>query len=137
MIVGSIVVAIAAIGGLTFALSQGGDDKKDPDAKPTGSSVGGHRPPERYRTIEPDKCSDASEDGVDPTKVQAPDLRYKDILSVKDCLTAAGWTWAEVKEVDDGTQAEGIVIEQYPRQGAAVLPKDQEFELKISTGKAG
>ncbi|MFD9866444.1 protein kinase [Streptomyces niveus] len=136
VVVGSIVVAIAAIGGLTFALTQG-DDKKDPDAKPTGSAVEGHRPPERYRTIEPDKCTDASEDGVDPTKVQAPDLRYKDILSVKDCLTAAGWTWADVKEVDDGTQAEGIVIEQYPRQGAAVLPKDQEFELKISTGKAG
>lgn len=137
VVIGSIVVAIAAIGGLTFALTQGDDDKKDPDAKPTGSAVDGHRPPERYRTIEPDKCTDASEDGVDPTKVQAPDLRYKDILSVKDCLTAAGWTWADVKEVDDGTQAEGIVIEQYPRQGAAVLPKDQEFELKISTGKAG
>ncbi|WP_381796161.1 protein kinase [Streptomyces niveus] len=136
VVVGSIVVAIAAIGGLTFALTQG-EDNKDPDAKPTGSAVEGHRPPERYRTIEPDKCTDASEDGVDPTKVQAPDLRYKDILSVKDCLTAAGWTWADVKEVDDGTQAEGIVIEQYPRQGAAVLPKDQEFELKISTGKAG
>ncbi|MFC9602159.1 protein kinase [Streptomyces niveus] len=136
VVVGSIVVAIAAIGGLTFALTQG-DDEKDPDAKPTGSAVEGHRPPERYRTIEPDKCTDASEDGIDPTKVQVPDLRYKDILSVKDCLTAAGWTWADVKEVDDGTQAEGIVIEQYPRQGAAVLPKDQEFELKISTGKAG
>ncbi|MEU0524778.1 protein kinase domain-containing protein [Streptomyces niveus] len=136
VVVGSIVVAIAAIGGLTFALTQG-DDKKDPDAKPTGSAVEGHRPPERYRTIEPDKCSDASEDGMDPTRVLAPDLRYKDILSVKDCLTAAGWTWAEVKEEDDGSQAEGIVIEQYPRQGAAILPKDQEFELKISTGNAG
>ncbi|MEU0693392.1 protein kinase [Streptomyces niveus] len=136
VVVGSIVVAIAAIGGLTFALTQG-DDEKDPDAKPTGSAVEGHRPPERYRTIEPDKCSDASEDGMDPTKVLAPDLRYKDILSVKDCLTAAGWTWADVKEEDDGSQAEGIVIEQYPRQGAAILPKDQEFELKISTGNAG
>ncbi|GGJ81218.1 serine/threonine-protein kinase PksC [Streptomyces camponoticapitis] len=138
VIVGSIVVAVAAIAGLTFALTQGGDDEKGgTESKPSGSAVEGHRPPERYRTIDPEKCSEASEDGVDPTKVQAPDLRYKDILSVKDCLTAAGWTWAEVKEVDDGAQAEGIVVEQYPRQGAAVLPKDQEFELKISTGNAG
>ncbi|MET4925525.1 protein kinase [Streptomyces sp. PSRA5] len=137
VVIGSIVVAIAAIGGLTFALTQGDDDSdKGSDTKPTGSAVAGHRPPERYRTIEPDKCSDAYEDGVDPKKVTAPDLRYKDILSVKDCLTAAGWTWADVKEVDDGTQAEGIVVEQYPRQGAAVLPKDTEFELKISTGNA-
>ncbi|MFI6084421.1 protein kinase [Streptomyces sp. NPDC051217] len=139
VVVGSIVVAVAAIAGLTFALTQGGDDddKGGSVSNPSGSAVAGHRPPERYRTIDPEKCSDASEDGVDPTKVQAPDLRYKDILSVKDCLTAAGWTWAEVKEVDDGAQAEGIVVEQYPRQGAAVLPKDQEFELKISTGNAG
>ncbi|MFF2185227.1 protein kinase [Streptomyces sp. NPDC058155] len=133
VVVGSIVVAIAAIGGLTFAFSQGGNEEKDPDAKPTGSDVAGHRPPERNRTIDKDKCSDAYEDGVDPTKVQAPDLRYKDIISVKECLRAADWTW-KVSEVNDPTQAEDIVVDQFPSQGQAVLPGKQEFELKISTG---
>ncbi|WP_329384781.1 protein kinase domain-containing protein [Streptomyces sp. NBC_01716] len=134
VIVGSIVVAVAAIAGLTFALTQNGDDGKGgSEAKPSGSAVEGHRPPERNRVIDKEKCSDAYEDGVDPTKVQAPDLRYKDILSVKECLRSAGWTWT-VTEVNDPTQAKDIVVDQYPRQSAAVLPKDQEFELKISTG---
>ncbi|WP_405615125.1 protein kinase domain-containing protein [Streptomyces sp. NBC_01508] len=133
VVIGSIVVAVAAIGGLLFALTQGDDGDKDPDAKPSGSAVPGHRPPERNRTIEKDQCSDASEDGVDPTKVQAPDLRYKDILSVKECLRSAKWTW-KVTEVNDPTQAQDIVVDQFPSQGQAVLPGDQEFELKISTG---
>lgn len=134
VVIGSIVVAIAAIGGLTFALTQGGNEgDSGSEAKPSGSAVAGHRPPERNRTIDKEKCSDAYEDGVDPKKVQAPDLRYKDILSVKECLRSAGWTWTET-EVNDPTQAEDIVVDQFPRQGSAVLPKDQEFELKISTG---
>ncbi|MEV4994294.1 protein kinase domain-containing protein [Streptomyces niveus] len=134
VIIGSIVVAIAAIGGLTFALTQGDNEGEGgSEAKPSGSAVAGHRPPERNRTIDKEKCSDAYEDGVDPKKVQAPDLRYKDILSVKECLREAGWTWTET-DVNDPTQAEDIVVDQFPRQGSAVLPKDQEFELKISTG---
>lgn len=134
VVIGSIVVAIAAIGGLTFALTQGGDEGGGgTEAKPSASEVEGHRPPERNRTIDEEKCSEAYEDGVDPKKVQAPDLRYKDILSVKECLRKAGWTWTET-DVNDPTQAEDIVVDQFPRQGSAVLPKDQEFELKISTG---
>lgn len=136
VVVGSIVVAIAAIGGLTFALTQGANEGGgEPDAKPTASEAAGHRPPERNRTIDKDKCSDASEDGVDPTKVQAPDLRYKDIISVKDCLRSAKWTW-KVTEVNDPTQAQDIVVTQFPSQGQAVLPGEQEFELTISTGNA-
>ncbi|MEV8393349.1 MULTISPECIES: protein kinase [unclassified Streptomyces] len=138
VIVGSIAVAVLAIGGLVLALSmnKGSDDNTnaDPGTSDSAAPVAGHRDPERNRTIDASKCSDASEDGLDPTKVTVPDLRYKDILSVKDCLRAAGWTWSEPKKQNDGTQAEDIVIGQYPRPGAAVLPKEQEFELTISTG---
>lgn len=137
VIVGSIAVAVLAIGGLITALSMntgsGGNANADPSASGSAPAAG-HRAPERNRTIEATKCSDASEDGLDPTKVTVPDLRYKDILSVKDCLRAEGWTWSEPKKQNDGTQAEDIVIDQYPRPGAAVLPKEQEFELTISTG---
>ncbi|MFE4368514.1 protein kinase [Streptomyces sp. NPDC056835] len=138
VVVGSIAVAILAIGGLITALSmnKGSDDNAngDPVTSDSAAPAAGHRDPERNRTIDATKCSDASEDGLDPTKVRVPDLRYKDILSVKDCLRAAGWTWSEPKKQNDGTQAEDIVIGQYPRPGAAVLPKEQEFELTISTG---
>ncbi|MFJ7996966.1 protein kinase [Streptomyces sp. NPDC096310] len=140
VVVGSIVVALLAIGGLVTALSMNGDtkdDKADPVATGSATVSADHRDPERNRTIDADKCTDASEDSLDPSKVQAPDLRYKDIISVKDCLRKAGWTWAEPKKKDDGAQAEDIVIGQYPEPGAAILPKDQRFELTISTGDAG
>ncbi|MFC9651425.1 MULTISPECIES: protein kinase [unclassified Streptomyces] len=138
VIVGSIAVAALAIAGLITALSMnnGSDDytNADPGVSDSAAPAAGHRDPERNRTIDATKCSEASEDGLDPSKVTVPDLRYKDLLSVKDCLRAAGWTWSEPKKQNDGTQAEDIVIGQYPRPGAAVLPKEQEFELTISTG---
>ncbi|MFE4540452.1 protein kinase [Streptomyces scopuliridis] len=139
VIVGSAALAILAIAGLVTALTMknGTDGSGNTDPRTSGSAApaaAGHRDPERNRTIDATECSDASEDGLDPAKVTVPDLRYKDILSVKDCLRAAGWTWSEPKKQNDGTQAEDIVIGQYPRPGAAVLPKEQEFELTISTG---
>ncbi|MFJ2673042.1 protein kinase [Streptomyces sp. NPDC087525] len=138
VIVGAIAVAALAVAGLITALSMNQDSpggtNADPGAGDSAAPVAGHRDPERNRTIDATKCSDASEDGLDPSKVTVPDLRYKDVLSVKDCLRAAGWTWSEPKKQNDGTQAEDIVIGQYPRPGAAVLPKEQEFELTISTG---
>ena len=139
VIVGSIAVAVVAIAGLVAALSMNGDDKGGGGADPSESATvaAEHRGPERNRTIEASECSEASEDATDPSRVTAPDLRYKDILSVKDCLRAAGWTWSEPKKQNDGSQAEDIVIDQYPRPGAAVLPKEQEFELTLSTGDAG
>ncbi|MFE3603785.1 protein kinase [Streptomyces sp. NPDC059096] len=138
VVVGSIVVALLALGGLVTALSMNGENDKDPDPVASGSATpADHRDPERNRTIDAAKCTDASEDSLDPSKVQAPDLRYKDIISVKDCLRKAGWTWAEPKKKDDGAQAEDIVIGQYPEPGSAILPKEQQFELTISTGDAG
>ncbi|MFF8957779.1 protein kinase [Streptomyces sp. NPDC014894] len=92
--------------------------------------------PDRTRTIESSKCTEATEDGTDPAKVQAPALLHKDVLSVKDCLRAAGWTWT-VREVDNPQWPKDSVISQFPTQGAAVAPSNQEFELQISTGKAG
>ncbi|MFD5029614.1 protein kinase [Streptomyces sp. NPDC058405] len=134
VIVGSIVIAIVAIGGLITALSLRDDDSPgNTDPGTSDSPVAGHRAPERNRTMESTECSEASEDASDPTKVEAPDLRYKDVLSVKKCLNAAQWTW-EVREVDNGQYAEDTVIDQYPRQGSGVVPKDQRFELTISTG---
>ncbi|MFJ1748830.1 protein kinase [Streptomyces sp. NPDC088116] len=138
VVVGSIAVAVVAIAGLATALSMKGDDEGGEAGPVESASVAAdHRPPERNRTIKASECSEASEDATDPSRVTAPDLRYKDILSVKDCLRAAGWTWSEPKKQDDGSQAEDIVVDQYPRPGAAVLPKEQEFELTISTGNAG
>ncbi|MFJ8230017.1 protein kinase [Streptomyces sp. NPDC094448] len=131
-------------------------DKDSPDVEvvktPAGSTGSGDRgtetgtdsgsgtstepiPPDRTRTINDEKCSEAREDSSDPSKVDAPNLLYKDLLSVKDCLRAAGWTW-KVTEVDNPQYPEDAVVGQFPSAGSPVSER-QEFELTISTGKAG
>ncbi|MEW1550242.1 Stk1 family PASTA domain-containing Ser/Thr kinase [Streptomyces tsukubensis] len=92
-------------------------------------------PPDRTRTINDEKCSEAREDSSDPSKVDAPSLLYKDLLSVKDCLRAAGWTW-KVTEVDNPQYPKDAVVGQFPSAGSPVSER-QQFELTVSTGKAG
>ncbi|MFF0065337.1 protein kinase [Streptomyces sp. NPDC005279] len=142
VIVGAIVVALLAIGGLIAAIALnkdpggGGGDNAGGDPSSSESAQAGVLGPDRTRTIDATKCSEASEDGTDPAKVQAPQLLYKDLLSVKDCLRAAGWTW-KVTEENNPQYPKDAVIMQYPSSGEAVVPKSQEFELTISTGRAG
>ncbi|MGV9311025.1 protein kinase domain-containing protein [Streptomyces sp. NPDC003691] len=126
--------------GTDTGTDSGTDSGRDTDATP--DSGGGATkaadgiPPDRTRTLKSEKCSEASEDSSDPDKVRAPDLLYKDLLSVKDCLRAAGWTW-KVTEVDNPQYPKDAVVEQFPSSGSPVTPESQQFELTISTGKAG
>ncbi|MEV7058032.1 protein kinase [Streptomyces microflavus] len=140
VIVGSIVVALLAVGGLITALAlQGGgkDDEAgkggDPGTSETSTDEG-YRPPERNRTMKSTKCTDALEDSDDPQKVQAPNFVYKDVLSAKACAAAAGWTIKEIEEPGN-TYAEGQVVGQFPSSGAAVAEQGAHFELKVSTGR--
>ncbi|MFJ6884390.1 protein kinase [Streptomyces californicus] len=137
VIVGSIVVALLAVGGLITALALQ-NDKKD-EGKGGGDSgsteqVEGYRPPERNRTMKDTECSNASEDSNDPAKVRAPNFVYKDILSAKACAAAAGWTIKEIAEPGN-TYADGQVVGQFPSSGAAVPERGAHFELKVATGK--
>ncbi|MDQ0985678.1 protein kinase [Streptomyces sp. V2I9] len=137
VVVGSIVVALLAIGGLITAIAlQGGkDDEAGKDGDPgTTEQVEGYRPPERNRTMDDTDCSNASEDSNDPQKVRAPNFIYKDILSAKACAAAAGWTIKEIAEPGN-TYADGQVVGQFPSSGAAVPERGAHFELKVSTGK--
>ncbi|MFD3646266.1 protein kinase [Streptomyces cyaneofuscatus] len=140
VIVGSIVVALLAVGGLITALALQ-DDGKDDEAGKGGdpgtsetSTEEGYRPPERNRTMKTTACTDASEDSNDPKKVQAPNFVYKDILSAKECAAAAGWTIKEIEEPGN-TYAEGQIVGQFPSSGTAVSERGAHFELKISTGR--
>ncbi|MEU4127935.1 protein kinase domain-containing protein [Streptomyces wuyuanensis] len=139
VIVGSVVVALLAVGGVITAMAlNGGDDKGGggADPSPTASAVAGHKPPERNRTMDTDECTDAQEDSDDPAKVRAPSFTYKDVISVKSCLQAAGWKF-KVTEKDDPQFAEDQVIDQFPTEGTAVVPGNQTFELTVGTGDPG
>ncbi|HET6860502.1 MAG TPA: protein kinase [Streptomyces sp.] len=143
VIVGSVVVALLAVGGLITALSLGGGDKKDPDvnADPSRSATAGageavqpgHRGPDRNRTMKTTECSPGQESSSDASQVELPSFVYKDLRSVKLCLQAAGWKIKELK-VDDPTWGEDIVVSQYPKEDTSVDPKNLTVELEISTG---
>lgn len=140
VIVGAIVVALLAVGGLITAIAlqdKGKDDEAGKGGDPgtsENSTDEGYRPPERNRTMKTTACTDAMEDSNDPKKVQAPSFVYKDILSAKACAEAAGWTIKEIEEPGN-TYAEGQVVGQFPSSGAAVSERGAHFELKVSTGR--
>jgi serine/threonine protein kinase len=139
LIVGALVVALLVVGGVVTAIRMNQSDTSDEGSQSgsssssSGSGVAGHKGTDRSRTIDSTDCSDAPEDGLDPKKVSAPNFLYKDIVSVRACAYAAGWTIKE-EPVDENAEGEDIVIEQFPGYSTAVPPKGASFILKVSTG---
>ncbi|MFD9795115.1 protein kinase [Streptomyces sp. NPDC059070] len=133
VIVGAVVVALLAVGGLITALTLNKDDGAGGSDKPTGSAVAGHKDPERGRTLDTTKCTSPSKSALDPSKVQAPDFTYKDILSVKSCIQAAGWK-LNTETVDNGQWGQDTVVTQFPAAGVDVDPKEAQFTLTLSSG---
>ncbi|MEU9315535.1 protein kinase [Streptomyces sp. NPDC048295] len=132
VIVGSIVVALIAIGGLITVLALKDNDKGGTTANES-PAASEHKDPERNRTMDTEKCTDAMEDNDDPNKVDAPNFLYKDILSARACADKAGWTIKPIK-VPGNTYAEDQVIDQFPTPGTAVPKTGAHFELRIATG---
>ncbi|MEW2129136.1 protein kinase domain-containing protein [Streptomyces sp. NPDC005435] len=138
VVIASAVVALVAVAGLLFALSQRDDDKKNEakggsSASAPPSHAAGYRGPDTSKTIDKTECTEPSESYNDPDKVQLPDFRYKYVKSVKECLHAAGWRVKEVL-VDENTYGQGAVTAQFPKPGTDVDPKDVEVQLNVSTG---
>ncbi|MET7697270.1 MULTISPECIES: protein kinase domain-containing protein [unclassified Streptomyces] len=140
VIIGSILVALVAIGGLITALTLNGgsdDDKGGTNASSSASAsspASGHRGPDLTKTIEKEKCTDPQESYNDPDKIEVPDFTYKNIKSVKSCFQAAGWEMKETP-VDENVYGEGTITDQFPSAGTDVDPKDMpEIELNVSTG---
>ncbi|MEU7697768.1 protein kinase [Streptomyces sp. NPDC015492] len=140
VIVGAVVVALLAIGGLLVALNL--DKGEDPEAGGTGgtgtqqsqTAAPGHKGPDLTKTIDPKKCSQPTESSDDPEKFEVPNFTYKNIQSVKACVQAGGWKIMTQTPVDESTYGEGTILEQYPPAGEDITDKDAEFTLKISTG---
>ncbi|WP_406382571.1 protein kinase domain-containing protein [Streptomyces sp. NBC_01618] len=131
--VGSIVVALIAIGGLITVLSLK-DDPGTKGASPSESSASSeHKDPERNRTMKIEDCKNPMEASDDPEKVDAPKFLYKDFLSAKACADAAGWTIKKIK-VPGNAYAEDQVIDQFPTAGTAVPETGAHFELRVATG---
>ncbi|MEU8887224.1 protein kinase [Streptomyces sp. NPDC048442] len=133
LVIGAIVVALIAIGGVVYALVPK-DKPKDTEAD--GQTTGqqeGFKGPDRAKTIESTKCTSPDENELDPTKVNTPDFVFKNVRSVKECLQAAGWKFTE-KSTDENQWGQETVIDQYPRGGSPMDPEKTTIELTVSTG---
>ncbi|MGW1772236.1 protein kinase domain-containing protein [Streptomyces sp. NPDC002104] len=141
VVVGAVVVALVAIGGLIAVLNMGGDKDKDkagPSAPGTSTSASspakpGHKGPDSSRTIDPVRCTKATKDDKDPSKVMAPDFRTIDQVSAKACIRAAGWKY-DPKPKDEAVYGEGTVVQQSPEPRIAFDPNTTTITLWISTG---
>lgn len=133
VIVGSIVVALLAIGGLITAMSMGGDDDKGAKGKESKAPVAGHRGPDRSKTIETEECTEPDTAYNDETKIKVPDFTFRDWRSVQKCLQAAGWQF-DKRTVDENTYGQDTVMMQSPKEGSDIDPKDVNIEFTISTG---
>ncbi|MCB5179861.1 protein kinase domain-containing protein [Streptomyces antimicrobicus] len=149
VVLGAIVVALLAIGGLITAIvisnkgdeggkggtAGGGSNSAAPsNGAGTGSSAkAGHKGPDPSRTIEASKCKEAYKSYKDPNKVSAPDFRYKNLTSVKECLQAAGWRY-KIQERDEAVYGQDMVLEQLPAPSTDVDKSGTEFTLVVSTG---
>lgn len=133
VIVGSIVVALIAIGGLITVLSLKEDPPSGGSSANESPAASEHKDPERNRTMRTEDCTDPLESSDDPEKVDAPKFLYKDFLSAKACADAAGWTVKKIK-VPGNAYAEDQVIDQFPTSGTAVDKTGAHFELRVATG---
>jgi hypothetical protein len=140
VIIGSVVVALVAIGGLITALmlrGGSGDSGSQDAGRSAGASsspVAGHKGPDTTKTIETTKCTEPETSYNDPKKIRVPDFSFKNLTSVKGCFQAAGWKY-KVTRVDENTYGQDTVMDQFPTPGTDVDPKNvPEIELKVSSG---
>ncbi|MFK4065340.1 protein kinase [Streptomyces sp. NPDC029674] len=135
VIVGSIVVALLAVGGLITALSlSGGDDGgKEAGGDKSKQPVAGHKGPNRNMTMETDECSEPEVGYNDEEKIKVPDFTFKDWKSVLSCLQAAGWSY-DKRKINENAYGEDTVMRQTPKEGTEVDPKGLEIQFDVSTG---
>ncbi|WP_329118574.1 protein kinase domain-containing protein [Streptomyces sp. NBC_01353] len=136
VLVGAIVVALVAIGGVITAINLNKDDasKNGGDPNQSQSAAPGYKGPDLSKSIETKKCTEPTESSDDPEKFEVPNFTYKNIQSVKACIQAAGWQITTQTPVDENTYGDGTVLEQYPPIGEDVTKDGAEFTLKVSTG---
>ncbi|MFG3656570.1 protein kinase [Streptomyces sp. NPDC047706] len=140
VIIGSVVVALVAVGGLAAALALNGGDGANKggggEASTSASSteVPGYRGPDTAKTIEKEECTEPEEAYNDPDKIRIPNFQFKNLTSVKECLQAAGWQ-LKTKEVHENTYGKDTVMNQFPSAGTDADPEDMpELLLEVSTG---
>jgi hypothetical protein len=146
------IAGLAVIIALVFVIinASGDDGDKEADKKPSkkpeqtvnpggsgngGGSGGKYKGPDKSRTIDSSKCTDATKTYDDKSKVMIPNLTIKDLTSVKACLRAAGWELGEVTTEDENVWGKNTVLDQNPSDLDDFDPKKDKVDLTVSSGQ--
>ncbi|WP_326589062.1 protein kinase domain-containing protein [Streptomyces sp. NBC_01294] len=138
VVVGAIAVALLAVGGLIAAISMDGDKDKggttaDPGTSASASAKPGFKGPDITRTIDPKKCTEPVKHYSEAGKYSAPDFKYKNLLSVKECIQASGGRYTIVPK-DEAVYGKDTVLIQSPASGDKIDKENTEYTLTVSTG---
>ncbi|MER6251704.1 protein kinase [Streptomyces sp. NPDC001584] len=141
VVVGAIAVALLAVGGLIASIAMNGDDDKkggttaDPgtSASASASAKAGFKGPDLTRTIDKKKCTDPVKHYSEAGKYSAPDLKYRNLLSVKECIQASGGRYTIVPK-DEAVYGKDTVLFQSPAAGEKIDKEGTEYTLTVSTG---
>ncbi|MFJ7591629.1 protein kinase [Streptomyces sp. NPDC097617] len=141
VLVGAIAVALLAVGGLIAAIAMNGDNKDkgkttaDPGSSESASTSAkaGFKGPDTTRTIDPKKCSEPVKHYSEAGKYMAPDLKYKNLLSVKECIQASGGKYKIVNK-DEAVYGKDTVLFQTPAASDKIDKEGTEYTLTVSTG---
>ncbi|MGW8377705.1 protein kinase [Streptomyces sp. ODS28] len=106
---------------------------RDDDAGEAGK--GKFKPEDKSKTIDTDECTDATPVYDDKSKVMVPELTYKNLASVKKCISAAGWKVGEITREDENVWGKNMVLEQSPDTADEFNPKKDSIDLTVSTGR--
>ncbi|WP_314175922.1 protein kinase domain-containing protein [Streptomyces winkii] len=156
VIVGSLVAVFIAVTAVVIAFvatADSGDDPKADDSpslsapppsrdQPAADSgggdddgAGGFKPEDKSKTIETTRCTNASDSYSDKGKKIVPDFTYKNLDSVKKCISAAGWKLGEISHEDENIWGKNMVLEQSPDGIEYLDPDKDKIDLTVSTGK--
>ncbi|MFD3805169.1 protein kinase [Streptomyces sp. NPDC058611] len=140
VVVGAVAVALLAVGGLITAIVMSGGDKDPDDNASPGSSASapatvkpGFKDADVTRTIDASKCKEPTKHYSEAGKYIAPDLKYKNLLSVKACIQASGGKY-KIVEKDEAVFGKDTVLSQSPNAGDKIEKEGTEYTLTVSTG---
>ncbi|HEX5568265.1 MAG TPA: protein kinase [Streptomyces sp.] len=108
-----------------------GADNEDGD----DGDDGGFKDEDTSKTIDASECTEAHDSFLEKGKKSMPDLTFKHLGSVKDCIRKAGWKLEEVEYEDENLYGKNTVLSQSPRPHQAFDPEDDEITLTVSTGQ--
>ncbi|MFD3325381.1 protein kinase [Streptomyces sp. NPDC058701] len=140
VVVSAVAVALLAVGGLITAIVMSGGDKDPDDNASPGSSTSasatakpGFKDADVSRTIDASKCKEPTKHYSEAGKYIAPDLKYKNLLSVKACIQASGGKY-KIVEKDEAVFGKDTVLSQSPNAGDKIEKEGTEYTLTVSTG---